>query len=243
MSICHIVGISSVRMDSDQQVYASPSILGEKIPTLCLGSKIFLSRSQVLAKFQGQGQSDFLLIPSVQPINTSDWAQVIMPLWCDLGFVPNSRGNKAEENLRPIMRKLAWNVKFNFLHSRAQLEPWVWNHFSCLCPQWSLIIMAWLPTKHWIMKIKVCSQTKFLLPLDFLPMDGLLAHGCLKHGVAWSFCCIKNFKFETPISVVWGTQSFNFWPEMGHRIMKQLNWACTARGAQRCEKGHFAFQV
>ena len=24
-----------------------------------------------------------------------------MVLWCDLGFVPNSRGNKAEANLRP----------------------------------------------------------------------------------------------------------------------------------------------
>ena len=26
----------------------------------------------------------------------------VAPLWCDLGFVPNSRGNKAAANLRPI---------------------------------------------------------------------------------------------------------------------------------------------
>ena len=25
----------------------------------------------------------------------------VAPLWCDLGFVPNSRGNKAAANLRP----------------------------------------------------------------------------------------------------------------------------------------------
>ena len=28
------------------------------------------------------------------------------PLWCDLGFVPNSRGNKAAANLRPINSQL-----------------------------------------------------------------------------------------------------------------------------------------
>ena len=35
----------------------------------------------------------------------SRWFQVrtlpVAPLWCDLGFVPNSRGNKAAANLRP----------------------------------------------------------------------------------------------------------------------------------------------
>ena len=29
----------------------------------------------------------------------------VAPLWCDLGFVPDSRGNKAAANLRPILRK------------------------------------------------------------------------------------------------------------------------------------------
>ena len=36
----------------------------------------------------------------------SRWSPVrtllVAPLWCDLGFVPNSRGNKAAANLRPI---------------------------------------------------------------------------------------------------------------------------------------------
>ena len=35
----------------------------------------------------------------------SRWSPVrtlsVAPLWCDLGFVPNSRGNKAAANLRP----------------------------------------------------------------------------------------------------------------------------------------------
>ena len=37
----------------------------------------------------------------------SSWSPVrtlpVAPLWCDLGFVPNSRGNKAAANLRPKM--------------------------------------------------------------------------------------------------------------------------------------------
>ena len=53
----------------------------------------------------------------------------------------------------------------------------------------------------------------------------------------------KNFK--TPISVFWGPnrgiQSSNFCTEMGDRIMKKLHWACTARGAHKCEKYHSAF--
>ena len=27
----------------------------------------------------------------------------VAPLWCDLGFVPDSRGNKAAANLRPTI--------------------------------------------------------------------------------------------------------------------------------------------
>ena len=45
--------------------------------------------------------------PSWQRHRTgSRWSPVrtlpVAPLWCDLGFVPNSRGNKAAANLRPI---------------------------------------------------------------------------------------------------------------------------------------------
>ena len=29
----------------------------------------------------------------------------VAPLWCDLGFVPNRRGNKAAANLRPIQQQ------------------------------------------------------------------------------------------------------------------------------------------
>ena len=39
----------------------------------------------------------------------SRWSPVrtlpVAPLWCDLGFVPNSRGNKAAANLRPYVMK------------------------------------------------------------------------------------------------------------------------------------------
>ena len=40
----------------------------------------------------------------------SSWSPVrtlpVAPLWCDLGFVPNSRGNKAAANLRPSEAEL-----------------------------------------------------------------------------------------------------------------------------------------
>ena len=45
----------------------------------------------------------------------SRWSPVrtlpVAPLWCDLGFVPNSRGNKAAANLRP------WNNTHSFQSS------------------------------------------------------------------------------------------------------------------------------
>ena len=47
----------------------------------------------------------------------SRWSSVqtlqVAPLWCDLGFFPNSRGNKAAANLRPIMIALAccWSLQ------------------------------------------------------------------------------------------------------------------------------------
>ena len=48
----------------------------------------------------------------------------VAPLWCDLGFVPNSRGNKAAANLRPTDQpSMAWSwtwkvcPKFQFLNS------------------------------------------------------------------------------------------------------------------------------
>ena len=31
----------------------------------------------------------------------------VVPLWCDLGFFPNSRGNKAAANLRPSISRVA----------------------------------------------------------------------------------------------------------------------------------------
>ena len=35
-------------------------------------------------------------------------ASISAPLWCELGFVPDSRGNKAAANLRPEMVKRYW---------------------------------------------------------------------------------------------------------------------------------------
>ena len=45
----------------------------------------------------------------------------VAPLWCDLGFFPNSRGNKAAANLRP-------STESNVITTRAK-------HYTtgCVC--------------------------------------------------------------------------------------------------------------
>ena len=65
-----MIWLSRVGMDSDQLVYVLLSDFGEKIPVFFSGSKIFLSRSQLLAKLQEQRLSDFLLLSSIQ-LNSS----------------------------------------------------------------------------------------------------------------------------------------------------------------------------
>ena len=56
----------------------------------------------------------------------SSWSPVrlgtlpVAPLWCDLGFVPNSRGNKAAANLRPMLTinnvRYAINMQYGSIH-------------------------------------------------------------------------------------------------------------------------------
>ena len=41
----------------------------------------------------------FFCLPSNLLVSSSNPS--VAPLWCDLGFVPNSSGNKAAANLRP----------------------------------------------------------------------------------------------------------------------------------------------
>ena len=45
----------------------------------------------------------------------SSWSPVrtlpVAPLWCDLGFVPNSRGNNAAANLRPVYMHYIYNMQ------------------------------------------------------------------------------------------------------------------------------------
>ena len=77
-----------------------------KLPESCPPSSVWalrvLSTTSVCASLC-QGMS----CPSWQWHRTgSRWILVrtlpVAPLWCDLGFVPNSRGNKAAANLRPV---------------------------------------------------------------------------------------------------------------------------------------------
>ena len=60
--ICFIVGLSDVRMGSDQLVYVLLSVFGEKSPIFYLGRKIFPSRTQLQAKLQELRLSYFLFL-------------------------------------------------------------------------------------------------------------------------------------------------------------------------------------
>ena len=59
--------------------------------------------------------------------------------------------------------------------------------------------------------------------------------------VTWSSCCIQNLgKFKEPIFVVWGIQSSRYCTEMNYRTKNELHWACTAKGAYKCENDNLA---
>ena len=46
----------------------------------------------------------------------------VAPLWCDLGFVPNSRGNKAVANLRPMQPYLSDPIPPRYFDSLVQIN-------------------------------------------------------------------------------------------------------------------------
>ena len=59
----------------------------------------------------------------------SRWSPVrtlpVAPLWCDLGFVPNSRGNKAAANLRPL--SLYFDVDDLLNEQKMRRRGRLWN--------------------------------------------------------------------------------------------------------------------
>ena len=67
----------------------------------------------------------------------SRWSPVrtlpVAPLWCDLGFFPNSRGNKAAANLRPRIEYCAW-TPLSIIKSLGC----VWCHWAIGCPDFHI---------------------------------------------------------------------------------------------------------
>ena len=82
---------------------------------------------------------DWRLFPRIRVWSSwsSVWTLPVAPLWCDLGFVPNSRGNKAAANLRPMLC-LSWNLLpdwslTNRLSPEKELfELWLQNSTSSM---------------------------------------------------------------------------------------------------------------
>ena len=49
----------------------------------------------------------------------------VAPLWCDLGFVPYSRGNKAAANLRPIYIYMHIYIKVSYITGYMAATLWL----------------------------------------------------------------------------------------------------------------------
>ena len=101
----------------------------------------------------------------------SSWSPVrtlpVAPLWCDLGFVPNSSGNKAAANLRPPPWELKWfspsiwpSIWPNFFHSNfitsfaSEPQCCVWD-FCCSLLELSelrkALVFSSLASQCWIL--------------------------------------------------------------------------------------------
>ena len=68
----------------------------------------------------------------------SSWSPVrtlqVAPLWCDLGFVLNSRGNKAAANLRPT---------FIYVSIRSNMQIcWTMYNYDVLCTK-CIYVLIW----------------------------------------------------------------------------------------------------
>ena len=88
--------------------------------------------SEIVSRFLKIHNITGMSCPSWQWHRTgSRWPPVrtlpVAPLWCDLGFVPNSRGNKLEAaaNLRPNLKdqlNMKFKTHWNFERASRELE-------------------------------------------------------------------------------------------------------------------------
>ena len=65
----------------------------------------------------------------------SRWSPVrtllVAPLWCDLGVVPNSRGNKAAANLRPsVSHNMLYNT-MDMLYVTFAIHHIFYSYVTC----------------------------------------------------------------------------------------------------------------
>ena len=77
-----------------------------------------------------------------------------------------------------------------------------------------------VPSGSKLMPVIMCTMLLDSLENSRLKINWLHGQKVQLSIVAWSPCCIRNFK--TPISVVWGIRSSNFCTKIGDRTMKQL---------------------
>ena len=123
----------------------------------------------------------------------SRWSPVrtlpVAPLWCDLGFVPNSRGNKAAANLRPslIHQLKCMNISQTqdvILTSAdiAALYPSINLEHRLTAMQWFMTRYASIPLGLQRLYIRLA---QFVLEINYVECDGLPDAFLQKIGTAW----------------------------------------------------------
>ena len=87
----------------------------------------------------------------------SSWSPVrtllVEPLWCDLGFVPNSRGNKAAANLCPRLAVIKINSQLFLLWVpglKIVCQGCIWLKLPGWLAPHSLVIACWAYLQQYI---------------------------------------------------------------------------------------------
>ena len=122
------------------------------------------------------------------------------------------------------------NCFWNFW-SKTNRQIWVtvWFSLRFWFGKVYILIVKWLQNKN----EKMCIKTLFLYQR---PQRNMEAHALIWHAIYIHRLLLLLFKGSR-------LQSSYLCSELGDRMMKLQQWACTARGAHKCEKCLFAFSA
>ena len=107
------------------------------------------------------------------------WTLLVVTLWCDLGFFPNSRGNKAAENLQPTQYLVHTYQTYAKIHTCLFDTYWhVFDIYQKYLPKYMAQSMS--------IKRTLIGLHQFCIDFHFMP---ILTKWCTIH-----WCCSMSQK-------------------------------------------------